>query len=267
MRKKALLFIIFCTVAFSQLFAQNDPHLMRVHYFYNSGWLVETSHHLLLFDFVPNKEAKVNMSVLQEKLQQAGRGKKPLMVFISHDHSDHFTDSIYSLANGRKDVEFILGWKPKQAPAVSGVSILGPGDSLVNKTLTVYTHPATDDGSAFLVKINDLTIYHAGDHALWAGEIMSDYTRELQAIGRKATAIDLAFLPAARGLFTKCAVDSVMEKSVALAINILRPKTVALQHIGCADQLFQYERIRQKMPAQEVKWIIPKKYNEAISNN
>lgn len=257
---------IFCFIALSLLLlsgtkAQGITGISRLHYFYNSGWLVETEKHVLLFDFIPSADAAISFATLQQELKKGTAASKKLLVFISHDHEDHFNKSIFWLGEKDSNVEFVLGWKPAQKPSVSALSILNPGDSLVRNDLSVFTHPATDDGSAFLVKIDGLFIYHAGDHALWVEELASQFTKELQGMKEKAGKIDLAFIPAARGMATKCTVDSTIEKGVQLSVAILQPEVTALQHIGCADKLAQYEKTAQKLAAIKTHWIAPGRYN------
>ncbi|MBB1284934.1 MBL fold metallo-hydrolase [Flavisolibacter sp. BT320] len=263
MRKKQIGLFLLLAFLSASLFAQEEKQPPGIHYFYNSGWLVETTRHLLVFDFVPDPKAGVSFADLQKRINETS-ANKPLLVFISHNHPDHFTDSIFTLQQQARTMRFILGWKPTSPPAVKNLSLLFPGDSLVQNDLSVFTHPATDDGSAFLVTIDDLTIYHAGDHALWVEEIAGDYTAPLEKFRTKALRIDLAFLPAARGLMMGCAVDSVMEKSVCLAATILQPKKVALQHIGCTDALHRYKQVRQNLTALKVDWIIPEAFNSRV---
>jgi L-ascorbate metabolism protein UlaG (beta-lactamase superfamily) len=263
MRKKQIGLFLLLAFLSGTLFAQEVKQPIGIHYFYNSGWLVETTRHLLVFDFVPDPKAGVSFADLQKRIN-AAPADKPVLVFISHDHPDHFTDSIFTLQQQARTMRFILGWNPKSLPRAKNLTQLSPGDSLVKNDLSVFTHPATDDGSAFLVTIDGLTLYHAGDHALWVEEIAGDYTALLEKIRTKAPQIDLAFLPAARGLMMGCAVDSVMEKSVRLAATILQPKTVALQHIGCTDALHRYKQVQQNLSALKVNWIIPETFNSRV---
>ena len=74
----------------------------------------------------------------------------------------------------------------------------------------------------------------------------------------------LAFLPAARGMFVHCKTDSTMEKGVKVSALILPPKTIALQHIGCTDQLPQYSQTADRLAALRTKWMIPRKYNQSF---
>ena len=261
--KKIVCVIVLTVLTLSKTEAQNIAGVSRLHYFYNSGWLVETDKHVLLFDFIPSAEAAVSFATLQQELNRGTAPNKKLFIFISHDHEDHFNSSIFWLGENDRNVEFILGWKPAKSPSVAALTMLHPGDSLVKDEISVFTHPATDDGSAFLVKIDSLSIYHAGDHALWAESLLPQFTQALQMTKQKAGKIDLAFLPAARGMFTKCAVDSNIEKGVQLSAAILQPVVTALQHIGCADKLFRYRQTAQKLADIKTRWISPDRYNIA----
>jgi L-ascorbate metabolism protein UlaG (beta-lactamase superfamily) len=255
----AVLFVLSITNASSQAVAG----ISRLHYFYNSGWLVETQHHLLVFDFIPHAESNISFNSLLDELQKTSVPDKELLMFISHGHQDHFNDSIFSLKPNNLIPKFIIGWKPAKPPIVSNLTVLSPGDSIIRKGLSVFTHPATDDGSAFLVKVDGLVIYHAGDHALWIEDLLPQFTKELKKTKTKAGEIDLAFIPAARGMFTKCVTDSTIEKGVQLSVSILQPQAVALQHIGCEDKLFQYEQISKRLTGIKTRWISPKKYHRS----
>ena len=258
---KRIIFFILLVLTVKESEAQKIAGVSRLHYFYNSGWLVETDNHVLLFDFIPSAEAAISFATLQQELKKGTAANKKIIIFISHDHDDHFNPSLFWLGEKNPKVEYVLGWKPAKTPAVATLSMLKPGDSLLKKDFSVFTHPATDDGSAFLVKIDSLTIYHAGDHALWVEELVPTFSKELEAIKSKAGKIDLAFIPAARGMFSKCAVDSTIEKGVQLSAAILQPGVTALQHIGCADSLFHYQQTAQKFAAIQTRWIAPDRYN------
>jgi hypothetical protein len=230
----------------------------KLHYFYNSGWMAETDSVVLLFDFIPHEASGISFKKLEEKLTTVK--DKRIYLLVSHGHSDHFNDSIFQLAD-RHDITYILGWKPGTIPK-GNVFALTPGDSLIGKGYSIFTHPATDEGSGILIKINGLNIYHAGDHALWAESLMDDFKKELAYIKGKAGIIHLAFLPAARGMFTKCAVDEVIEKGVRTSAEILRPVTTALQHIGCSEQLHRYSETRLTLKDINTIWMIPEKFNQ-----
>lgn len=235
---------------------------LSIHYFYNSGWMIETDRHAIVIDFIPHTPSGSTPELLQDFLQQAVSGGKKILMMVTHDHKDHFDPAILQLSNAIPGIEYIFGWKYAPVPSVR-MKTMNPGDSLIQPGYKIYTHASTDDGVGFLLNIDGYTIYHAGDHALWAEQLLQTFTDELKLIRSKADHIDLAFIPAARGMFTKCAYDSIIEKGIQLSIDILKPDAIALQHVGCEDKLSLYDRAYQKLKGKE-KWIVPSRYNQVF---
>ena len=132
---------------------------MRVTFLAHDGFFIELDTLCLLFDWW--KEPVPSLP------------DKPLLVFVSHRHEDHFNRRC-----GKHDV-----WEPL------------PG-------VTVETFPSTDEGVAWMVTAEGRTIFHAGDLNWWHWAEEDDawnrnmaanfkrYTEPLR--GRRA---DLAMLP------------------------------------------------------------------------
>ena len=234
-----------------------------VHYFYNSGWLVSAHDHVIVFDFIPNAKSGVTLDDLKKRLQSSRFQGKQILVMITHDHNDHFDPAIFQLSKDIPGIEYILGWK-YQGGTADHIHILNAGDSLVRGDFKVYTHAATDDGVGFLFINKYYSIYHAGDHALWAEQLLQPFTDELKSIRSKTNKIDVAFIPAARGMFTKCAYDSVIEKGLRISLDILKPRVTALQHVGCEDKLSVYKTAYKSLGVKFKmgEWIVPRKFNQ-----
>ena len=155
-----------------------------------------------------------------------------------------------------------------------GVSVraVAPGEladgaplrAAVEQLIARWLRSRTMAPMGFLVQVDGYSIYHAGDHALWVEELLPAFTKELEYIRSKAPTIDLAFLPAAKGMAVQCATDSAMIKGVRISALLLRPKAIALQHIGCADQLGSYTQIREALSALPTRWIIPVRFNQSF---
>lgn len=239
---------------------------LKIHYFYNSGWLIETEKHAIVIDFIQHAASGITINNLQQLLKQASdNGKKPI-VMITHDHNDHFDPAILELAKTFPQIEFIFGWQYKPSIITSFKTLINR-DSVFTSDYKIYTHVSTDDGVGFLIQIDGQNIYHAGDHALWAEQITQQFTDELKFIRSKTKQIDIAFAPAARGMFTQCAYDSVIAKGLNLTADILKPETMALQHLGCADKLNVYQQAYKDLrKATSIKkWIVPSKYNQELT--
>ena len=173
---------------------------MRVTFLAHSGFLVELPSALLLFDYLG-----AGLPALPDK---------PLLIFASHRHEDHFTPSIFSLDDGSRETYFLLGKDIKLTPRHLekwGVSAETAGKCFClggNETasplpgVTVETLPSTDEGVAFLVTCDDRTIFHAGDLNWWHWEgEPKDWNRNMEVNFKRYCeplrnrSIDLALLP------------------------------------------------------------------------
>lgn len=162
-------------------------------YLFHSGFLVETESSYLLFDYWKGEIPEMNY-------------KKKLYIFSSHAHHDHYTKDIFKLENRCEEVHYILSSDIKRASGfwkkAENVSFLAPHESLELERLQVQTLTSTDEGVAFLVQIDGLNIYHAGDLHWWhwPGEPEEDNTWHKNAFQKEMTyldgkKLDLAFVP------------------------------------------------------------------------
>lgn len=165
---------------------------LTVTYIQHSGFLVETEHSYLLFDYWKGEIPELKYD-------------KELYVFSSHAHSDHYTKDIFKLENKCCKVVYILSSDIKRASSfwkkAENVIFIKPHENKVINACTVSTLKSTDEGVAFLVKTENKTIYHAGDLQWWdwPGEPEEDnqmmeqlYKSELDRL--KGETIDCAFV-------------------------------------------------------------------------
>ncbi len=185
--------------------------MITVTFLGHSGFLAELPSVTLLFDWTEG-----DLPPLPED--------KPLYVFASHAHPDHFDPKIFALDQwkgevpddvdgGNRDIRFILGhdiklsirnlerWKVPPGTAEK-CRILRGGQTLALPQAGVEALSSTDEGEAFLVTADGMTLFHAGDLNWWHWEgedtawnrnmevNFKRYTEPLR--GRR---IDLAMLP------------------------------------------------------------------------
>ena len=167
---------------------------MIIDYLGHSGFLAETDGALLLFDYY-----RGDLSLIGRK-----PAEKPLFVFVSHVHADHFNPEIFRLAEGTRPVKYVLSFDLKGNPSVpprADVLFTDADASYEVEGLgSVETLLSTDEGVAFLVKTPDAALYHAGDlHDWdWPGEDPV-WLKEQKALFRQETGklagtkIDAAF--------------------------------------------------------------------------
>ena len=157
---------------------------MKVTFLSHSGFLVELKRAALLFDYIGGDLPPV--------------GGKPLLVFASHRHADHFIPGIFDLPASH----FILS---RDIPGFTGENITLVGPDEMHAPLPgvlVETLPSTDEGVAYLVTAGAETIFHAGDLNWWHWEgedkawnnaMAASFRRYCEPLRHRE--IDLAMLP------------------------------------------------------------------------
>ena len=134
---------------------------MKIDFLGHSGFFVETESVLLLFDYYYG-----DLSFLAEKPEE-----KPLFIFASHAHEDHFNPEIFSLADIHPKTKYLLSFDIKGNPAVAEDRDIQYLDADMTYEIeglgTVKTLFSNDEGIAFLLKTACETLFHAGDLNCW----------------------------------------------------------------------------------------------------
>lgn len=164
---------------------------MKVTFIYHSSYFVELEHCCLLFDYFQGTIPQVD---------------KPLYVFASHSHEDHFSPAIFRLAQEGKEVHYLLSSdiSPRQVPKglEEQVTFVAPRSFYEVGDVKVATLRSTDMGVAFLVQCEGKHFYHAGDLNCWVWDgaprfqndaMVQQYTQELELLPDQK--IDVAFVP------------------------------------------------------------------------
>ena len=168
---------------------------MKITFLYHSSFLVELETCSLLFDWHGGRVPDIDRS-------------KPLYVFASHHHGDHYAPEIFSLL-GMEGTWYVLGScirlsaRRREALKIQDDHVfrLGAGRRLTLGPLTIETIHSTDAGVAFLVQAEGKTIFHAGDlqwwqwaeeSAEWNREMERDFKRTIEPL--RGRHVDVAFL-------------------------------------------------------------------------
>jgi len=166
---------------------------MKITYIHHSAFFVETESACLLFDYFEGQLPAIS-------------SEKPLYIFASHRHPDHFSKIVFEVAAGHENAKIILSsdiWR-KRVPDGNKDStfFMDPGKTWEDGLLKVETFKSTDEGVAFWCSVDGHEIYHAGDlnHWYWEGE-EEEWNRNMTAAYRseiekmKGRHADIAFLP------------------------------------------------------------------------
>lgn len=130
---------------------------IAIEYLGGSGFLAAVGETGLLFDA---SEHGPDKRILPDK--QTLSSFKKLYVFVSHHHSDHFSETIYDLCG--EDAVYIVGFDIPQPHR--GVR-MNPGEERGFGPVQVHACGSTDEGVSFLVEYAGITFFHAGDLNLW----------------------------------------------------------------------------------------------------
>lgn len=199
---------------------------MKVTYLYHSGFLVELEKHLLLFDYYQGKLPILNPN-------------KPLYVFVSHNHYDHYNPAIYQLKH--PNIHYIIDHNISN----HGLKVF-PHQTYKVDDLSIQTLLSTDEGVAFIVNVENKYIYHGGDLHWWHwfGEPQEDndyqattFKKEIERI--KDINFDLMMIP----------LDPRLEKSTCWGLeyilNTVNSKYVLPMHFT-NDPVKMLEYLNQK---------------------
>ena len=212
---------------------------IKIDYLGHSGFFVENESSMLLFDYYYG-----DLSFLEEKLDE-----KPLFVFSSHAHGDHFNPEIFTIVNKHKKTSYHLSFDIKGKPTVPNnlnIQYLDVDRTYEIEDLgIVKTLQSTDEGVAFLIKTSDETLFYAGDlhwwdwpgeDPEWLAEQESVFKREIGKI--KNESIDIAF----------AVLDSRLEdnyaKGMTHILSELHPRYVLPMHFW--DDRSVVERFKER---------------------
>ncbi|RDY27009.1 MBL fold metallo-hydrolase [Romboutsia weinsteinii] len=162
---------------------------MKITYIHHSCFSVELDSCTLLFDYFKGKLPEFNKD-------------KKLYVFSSHSHHDHFDKIIFDLEKTYPNITYILSDDIKNTESDS-TRFIGANERILIDNLQIKTLESSDLGVAFLVKVDNKSIYHAGDLNWWHWEgentpeqnefAENKYKSAIDKI--KGENIDLAFVP------------------------------------------------------------------------
>ena len=166
---------------------------MTLTYIFHSGFVLETEQSILVFDYWMDPSGVMDGVLLSEK---------PLYVFSSHFHEDHFTKEIFEWKKLREGITYILSkdiYKHRRASKEDANVWLAKGGTWSDDVISVWALGSTDSGVSWIVETEDKTaikreqsqacldsaereqarpkvkrIFHAGDLNNWYAKFLSD---------------------------------------------------------------------------------------------
>ena len=211
----------------------------EVYHLYHSGIAVKLDKQLFIFDYYNDQAVSDNdLSSLERGVlrEDSFFNIEEAFVFVSHDHHDHYNKVIFEWEKYCDNIYYILAEQvslTKDLKNKDNLYRIKKDQSLSLSNFKIKALGSTDKGVSFLVKKEEINIFHAGDLNWWKWKKFSakvqkkeekDYKREVHKLKREK--IDIAFVP----------VDSRLEENYYLAgqyfINKIKPELFVPIHFS-----------------------------------
>lgn len=136
--------------------------MMTITYYHHSGFSVASGNVLLVFDYWTGKAKKVpdDRQIHADFIARFSE----VYVFISHEHEDHYDPIVYTWEQ-YAPVTYIVA---DDMPAGVQGRRMGPGGEMtLSDRVKVKAFGSTDAGVSFLVDLDGVKFFHAGDLNYW----------------------------------------------------------------------------------------------------
>ena len=141
---------------------------MTLTYIFHSGFVLETKKSILIFDYWMDLTGVVPPFLKKDK---------PIYVFSSHFHEDHFNPVIFEWRKQHENLTYILSkdiYKHRRAHKENADVWLAKGGTWSDGTLSVWALGSTDCGVSWVVETEGKRIFHAGDLNNWYARFLQD---------------------------------------------------------------------------------------------
>lgn len=225
------------------------------------GWAIRTKNHFMIFDYwkrggMPEIPLLANGCITPDEI-----GNQNITVFVTHEHQDHFDPRIFDWADKVKNINYVFGFEAEAQPQFRTEGYNGPQytytaprTSSTIDGMEITAIDANDAGVGFLVKVDGVEIYHAGDHAGWLPDQKQGFTDEIDFLADKVGELDFAFVNV-----TGCHVrdkDALREGNY-YTINKLNPQVVIPTHALNWEHEYKIAADRAKEDGIEVEFFCP----------
>ena len=230
----------------------------NITHLFHSGYAVETMEHFLIFDYyqpVPAKNPSIATGIITGDYL---KNKKNVLVFVSHNHSDHFDPIILDWATKNPNITYILSSDVQANTNDKTCHMLSAYEEIKINGVTIKTFGSTDQGISFLLEVDSLRIFHARDLNWWhwSGESLTEqaaakvaFIAEIEKLAATSPNIDIAFFP----------IDRRMEEFYSIGAEYfaakLQPKLLIPMHFGkdfAATQAFAAKAKKLSLPTVEI---------------
>jgi ankyrin repeat protein/L-ascorbate metabolism protein UlaG (beta-lactamase superfamily) len=204
-------------------------------YLKHSGWALKTKSAFLVFDYWDNDPVPDRKLLANGHIDPAELAGLKVYVFVSHEHADHFDRQIFDWKNAVPGIQYVLGF---EAEDTEGAIHMAPRTERKVGDLTVTTIRSNDAGVGFAVRVDGLTIFHAGDHSNNTLEVAgNDFFPEIDYLAEKGIRPDMAFFLNAYGCGSTN--PEAFQKGIFYAVDKLKIKAVLPMHAAYREWVYR----------------------------
>ena len=161
-------------------------------------------------------------------------------VFVTHEHGDHYDSRTWEWADHAKSINYVYGFQPERLRRMEPASkfaeyegpeyvFTAPHTTTDIVELKVSTIAANDAGVGFIVEVDGLVLFHAGDHAGWNDGERDGYISEIDYAAELVEWVDMAFVNVT-GCHTHC--EIALKEGLFYALETLKPRSWSPTHAG-----------------------------------
>lgn len=174
--------------------------MTKITYLFHSGFIFETEKHFLVFDYFKDHCKKSKYRDCGHIKKEDIPDDKKVIFFVSHGHCDHFDREIFSF--DKKNVSYVLFEEISIQNESANIHRFAPYEETYVEDVFIKTYGSTDEGISFMIEMEGMNIFHAGDLNWWhwAGETEEErayakqfFEKEMSMIQERK--VDFAFFP------------------------------------------------------------------------
>ena len=206
-------------------------------YMSHAAWAVKTKNHLLIFDYTQPYQLNFEPKLSNGHINPVGIKEKNVSVFVSHAHSDHYDSRIFNWKTDINNIEYILGFMPR-GRSRNDYTYIGPNEKKIINGMEILTIKSTDSGVGFIVNVDGIKIFHAGDHANTESGISEPFSKEIAYISEKEKDIDIAFMLLGASCGGQGNDYEEVKEGLFYTLNKLSPKVFFPMHARNNENLY-----------------------------
>jgi len=163
-------------------------------YLFNTGWVIRTKDHLLIFDYFPLEHfvlpPNIASSLSSGEINTQQINDQNVVVFVPIVRDQKHINTLLSWKESIENITYIIGEDKIKDPSAVYIA---PHRQEKIENIEITTIRTTAYGEGFVVKVDGLTIFYGGDHES-SDQSWDLFTKEIDYLKDQIRGFDLIFL-------------------------------------------------------------------------